>query len=227
MPVTEQMSEKIPIRVRKTDLVTLFPTFVWRTRLAPETYGPINERLGRFLDDLVSGKVVEIGSKFQTEQTLHLRPEMTELVELANGALSSVLEFLKVRHDGFDITGCWANIGAPGSPHKMHSHPNNFLSAVYYISAPEGGNSITFHDPRPQPAIIAPPHTEMIAANAGKADFKVADGDFVVFPAWLFHSVPVNRSQQKRISIAFNFMFRDFERTMSPPQWTGRLSLDE
>ena len=152
---------------------------------------------------------------------------MAELVEFANGAVSSVLDFLKVQHDGFDITGCWANIGAPGSPHKMHSHPNNFLSAVYYVCAPEGGNSITFHDPRPQPAIIAPPRTEMVAANAGKADLKVADGDFVVFPAWLFHSVSVNTSRQKRISIAFNFMFRDFERTMSPPRWTGRLSLDE
>lgn len=221
------MSAKIPIHVRKTDLVTLFPTFVWRTRLAPETYTPINERLGNFLESLLTDKTVDVGSKFQTEQTLHNRPEMSELVEFVGGAVNSVLEFLKVRHDGFNITGCWANVGAPGSPHKMHSHPNNFLSAVYYVSAPEGGNAISFHDPRPQPAIIAPPHLEMVAANASKADLKVEEGDLVIFPAWLFHSVPINRSRQNRISIAFNFMFRNFEQTMSPPQWTGRLGLEE
>jgi uncharacterized protein (TIGR02466 family) len=221
------MPDTIPIHVRKTDLVTLFPTFVWRTRLAPETYLPINQRLRGFLESLVAAEVVEPGSKFQTEQTLHRRPEMTELVEFVNGAVDSVLDFLKVRHEGFSITGCWANIGAPGSPHKMHSHPNNFLSAVYYVAAPQGGNSITFHDPRPQPAIIAPPHLEMVAANAGKADLKVEEGDLVVFPAWLFHSVPLNRGRSNRISIAFNFMFRDFEQTMSPPQWTGRLGLQD
>ena len=31
------MEAPVPISVRKTDLVTLFPTFVWRTQLAEET----------------------------------------------------------------------------------------------------------------------------------------------------------------------------------------------
>jgi len=221
------MAERIPIRIQKTDAVTLFPTFVWRTRLAPVTSEPLNRELQDLLDKLLGGRELSFGEKLQTEQTLHLRPEMSVLVELANGAVESILDFLKVEHAGFAITGCWANVGAPGSPHKMHSHPNNFLSGVYYVRAPEGGNAISFHDPRPQPAIIAPPRTEMGPANAAKADLKVEEGDLVIFPAWLFHSVPINRGHENRVSVAFNFMFRDFDRLMSPPQWTGRVKLPE
>jgi uncharacterized protein (TIGR02466 family) len=221
------METPVPISVRKTDLVTLFPTFVWRTQLAEETYVPINQGLMSLLEQLVGDTSLAHGAKLQTEQTLHLRPEMAPLVRIANGAVESVLDFLKVQHEGFKITGCWANLGAPGSPHKMHSHPNNFLSGVYYVAAPEGGNSITFHDPRPQPAIIAPPKSEMVAANAGKADLKVTAGDLVIFPAWLFHSVSENRSSANRVSIAFNFMFTHFEDLMSPPQWKGRVNVSE
>jgi len=221
------MAERIPIRIQKTDAVTLFPTFVWRTRLAPVTSEPLNRELQDLLDKLLGGRELSFGEKLQTEQTLHLRPEMSVLVELASGAVESILDFLKVEHAGFAITGCWANVGAPGSPHKMHSHPNNFLSGVYYVRAPEGGNAISFHDPRPQPAIIAPPRTEMGPANAAKADLKVEEGDLVIFPAWLFHSVPINRGHENRVSVAFNFMFRDFDRLMSPPQWTGRVKLPE
>jgi len=221
------MTEGIPIRVEKTDAITLFPTFVWRTRLASETAGPVNRDLLALLDRLMEGRELAAGEKLQTEQTLHLRPEMSVLVEIANGAVTSILEFLKVEHAGFSITGCWANVGAPGSPHKMHSHPNNFLSGVYYVRAPAGGNSISFHDPRSQPAIIAPPRSEMGPVNAAKADLKVETGDLVIFPAWLFHSVPINRSRENRVSVAFNFMFRDFDRLMSPPQWSGRVKLAE
>ncbi|MCI0429810.1 MAG: 2OG-Fe(II) oxygenase family protein [Rhodospirillales bacterium] len=46
----------------------------------------------------------------------------------------------------------------------------------------------------------------------------VVEGRFVLFPAWLAHSVPVNRTQGERISISFNAMVSDFE-DMSKPVW--------
>jgi uncharacterized protein (TIGR02466 family) len=218
------MSEsQIQLRPRASDLVSLFPTHLWRTRLDPATSDPFNRDVTAYLEGLTGGFPTEAGAKVQTEQNLHLAPELSPLIDFANGAVGSVLDFLKAAHQGFLITGCWANIGAPGSPHKRHSHPNNFLSGVYYVTAPAGGDVITFHDPRPQPSIISPPPRELVAANAGKADLKVAAGDLVLFPAWLFHSVPTNRGAGHRISIAFNFMFRHFEETMSPPRWKGQV----
>lgn len=221
------MSEHEPgLRAQASNLIGLFPTNLWRTRLDPATSEPFNRRMVDYLRRLTGEFPAEAGAKVQTEQDLHRAAELAPLVTFANEAVASVLDFLKAEHSGFAITGCWANIGAPGSPHKRHSHPNNFLSGVYYVEVPAGGDVITFHDPRPQPAIISPPPRELVAANAGKVDLKVAAGDFVLFPSWLFHSVPANRGAGHRISIAFNFMFRHFEEAMSPPRWQGQVPVE-
>ena len=147
------MSEHIRLRFRKNDVLSLFPTFVWRSQLAEETYRPINRQLVELLGRLTAGLDAAPGAKLQTEQHLDRLPEMAELNQVMAQAVDSILDFLKIEHDGFVTTGCWANIGTQGSPHKMHSHPNNFLSAVYYVTAPLGGNVISFHDPRPQRAV--------------------------------------------------------------------------
>lgn len=43
----------------------------------------------------------------------------------------------------------------------------------------------------------------------------------MIFPAWLVHSVPMNTSDEFRISISFNVMFSDFAKTVAKPKWTG------
>jgi len=44
-----------------------------------------------------------------------------------------------------------------------------------------------------------------------------------MFPAYLSHSVPANRTNEERISIAFNAMFTDVAETMAAPLWKGTL----
>ena len=52
---------------------------------------------------------------------------------------------------------------------------------------------------------------------------QVKPGRIVLFPAWLSHSVPANRTKEERISIAFNAMFSDIAESMSAPLWKGTL----
>jgi hypothetical protein len=47
----------------------------------------------------------------------------------------------------------------------------------------------------------------------------------VVFPAWLVHGVPANRSDRDRISMSFNVMFPQFTEIMSPPKWKPSVRL--
>ncbi|WP_053064262.1 TIGR02466 family protein [Caballeronia mineralivorans] len=110
---------------------------------------------------------------------------------------------------------------APGAAHVMHSHPNNFLSGVYYVQVPLGANMINFHDPRPQTAIIRPPVIELTAYNNDQTVMCVDDGTLLVFPAWLPHSVSSNGGKERRISVSFNVMFVAYEETMSPPLRSG------
>ncbi len=132
-----------------------------------------------------------------------------------------VLSFLKIGSQAFEITGCWANVHGRGASHGVHSHPNNFLSGVYYVQTQEGADTINFHDPRVQTAIIRPPVTQLTADNTDQVVVRVRNGTLLLFPAWLPHSVDPNRSDPERTSISFNIMFSAYSATMSPPLWGG------
>jgi uncharacterized protein (TIGR02466 family) len=101
----------------------------------------------------------------------------------------------------------------------MHSHPNNFLSGVYYVQTQPGADTINFHDPRVQTGIIRPPVTELTAHNTDQVVVRVNNGTLLMFPAFLQHSVDRNASTATRISVSFNIMFSGFTENLSKPLW--------
>jgi len=210
--------------VESTDTVPLFPTFVYRTQLKEAAFQRINAGIRRKLAELTSAAPpLARGSKWQTEQRLHELPEFAELMSVVEGASHGVLDWLRVMHSGIRITGCWANVSAPGAEHKLHNHPNNYLSGVYYVQADEGARHITFEDPRPQSNILTPQVSETLEHNAGAIHLGVREGLLVLVPSWLEHCVPSNDSARDRISIAVNVMFEQFAERMARPKWEGNV----
>jgi uncharacterized protein (TIGR02466 family) len=202
------------------DVVRLFPTFVWQSRLDPACYQPLNRDLLAYIETLTrAGSGTRTGGAWQSGHALQEKSECAALIPHIEAAVSSVLAFIKVADAPFRITGCWVNVLDRGAVHAMHSHPNNFLSGVYYVQTQEGADAISFHDPRPQTAVIRPPVIELTAYNTDQVVVKVSDGTLLVFPAWLPHSVSVNTSARPRISVSFNAMFTAYDATMSPPLW--------
>ena len=130
-----------------------------------------------------------------------------------------VLDYLRIGEVAFEITGCWANVNAPGVAHRMHSHPNNFLSGVYYVRVPRGGDTINFHDPRSQTGILRPPVVELSADNTDQVVVLVGEGTVLLFPAWLPHSVDANRGDRDRISVSFNVMLSRYAAELGKPLW--------
>ncbi len=206
----------------KTQLMTLFPTFVWSHDLAAAEAGPLNDQLAASIERLIAPRPEILpGQTWQTHHDLHERPEFAALVRIIVGATRGVLEFLQAEPDPFEITGCWANVNPQGAHHNAHSHPNNFLSGVYYVRSGAGADSIRFTDPRPQTLQVSPRYRERGPTNAYEAFVNVPEGRLVIFPAWLSHSVPTNVSGRDRMSVSFNIMFSDFARTQARPKWQG------
>jgi uncharacterized protein (TIGR02466 family) len=200
--------EGTALEVERTRRHALFPTFVWQTRLTDEATRELNVPMLARLDALRAGlPPLAPGRNFQSEQNLHEDPAFAGFMSLVRGALDGVLDFLKVEPREMLITGCWANVGAPGATHTPHTHPNNFLSGVYYLSAPTGGNRITFDDPRPHTFVLSPMVSEITLENSSFINVTVAEGCLLLFPAWLQHRVHENRSAVERVSVAFNAMF--------------------
>ncbi|MGD8482759.1 MAG: TIGR02466 family protein, partial [Gammaproteobacteria bacterium] len=163
--------------------------------------------------------------KWQTDQRLHTMAELKEFVDLVLGLCRHVLDADGIRYRGLEITGCWANVGFSGSGHRPHAHPNNYFSGVYYVSAPPGGNTINFFDPRPQAGVMVPPSEQVSPMVAQKMTLDVKAGSLIFFPSWLYHSVDDNRSAEERISVAFNAMFLPYVEEMSAPNWEGNLKV--
>src|SRR6266513_2043020 len=133
--------------------------------------------------------------------------------------IEAVLRFLRIGCAACDITGCWATVLARGAAHKAHSHPNNFLSGVYYVRTRPGSDAINFHDPRTQAGVIRPPVVELTAENTDQVVVRVTNGTLLMFPSYLEHSVDANASEEERISVSFNVMFSSFTEKLSKPLW--------
>lgn len=200
-----------------SEAIPLFPTFVWKTQLTPDVTQSMNDRIGRVLKTMSPDP--ERGQAWQSRHGLHELEEFAELIEYISDSTTTALEFLKSGYQKFEVTACWATVNAPGRGHSKHTHPNSFLSGVYYVQTQSGADTINFHDPRVQPALIRPPVTELVAANADQAVITVADGTLLLFPSWLEHSVDVNASERMRISLSFNSMFSDYTSQLCKPLW--------
>ncbi len=203
-----------------SDVIPMFPTLVWKILLKAGLRDAIEARilatLERIRRDLPK---LEPGHGWQSERTLHEREELQDLVSCVGNAAKSILRFLRIGYEVFEITGCWATVLAKGAIHKAHSHPNNFLSGVYYIRTRPGADTINFHDPRNQTSVIRPPVGELTAENTDQVVVRVTNGTLLMFPSYLEHSVDGNMSEEERISISFNIMFSSFTENLSKPLW--------
>jgi uncharacterized protein (TIGR02466 family) len=214
------MTAQTAQRFQTSDVVRMFPTFVWKAQLALAAYEPLNESIMRTLAEIGAPLAgLKPAESWQSEHGLHELDGFRAVADCIKDAAESVLAYVKVGHAGVAITGCWANLNAPGAGHRVHNHPNNYLSGVYYVRTQEGADSICFLDPRPQTGIVRPPVTELTADNTEQVVITVKDGMLLMFPAWLQHGVDPNRSDRLRVSLGFNVMFSAYAETMARPSW--------
>jgi len=203
-----------------SDVIPMFPTLVWRIELETQLREAIGARVLATLAHLRRDlPPLAPGHGWQSVQSLHELDEFRDLVSCVHRVVPGILRFLRIGYDAYEITACWATILPRGAAHKMHLHPNNFLSGVYYVRTHSGADTINFHDPRNQSGIIRPPVIELTAENTDQVVVRVKDGTMLVFPAYLQHSVDASASEEERISISFNIMFSSFTENLSKPLW--------
>ena len=206
--------------IEASDVIPMFPTLVWKILLEAELRSAIDAKILAALEGIRRGLPrLEAGQGWQSEQTLHAREEFLDLAACVGNAARSVLRFLRIGDQAVEITGCWATVLARGAAHKAHSHPNNFLSSVYYVRTRPGSDAINFHDPRTQAGVIRPPVVELTAENTDQVVVRVTNGTLLMFPSYLEHSVDANVNEEERISVSFNVMFSSFTEKLSKPLW--------
>lgn len=107
------------------------------------------------------------------------------------------------------ITQSWISDTAKEGHHVGHNHDNSLFSAILYISVPENGCINFLHKSRLFETFnfLTPYHKET-PYNSTMTKLYVKDGDFVIFPSWLTHSVDVNQSDKNRMVLAANYFIK-------------------
>ena len=98
----------------------------------------------------------------------------------------------------------WSIINKKGSFNIQHNHANAYLSSAYYVRYPEKSGSIKFFDPREQKNIRYPKIKNYTDISAVITEITPKEGDLLIFPSYLYHSVGENLSKDDRIIVSFN-----------------------
>lgn len=88
----------------------------------------------------------------------------------------------------------WGHIHDKNMSTNQHNHNTYFASAVCYLSVPDGSGSLVFV-----------PKVNPYNESTFKCEFAPKKGRYYMFPSYLDHFVTRNNSEEKRISISFNF----------------------
>jgi uncharacterized protein (TIGR02466 family) len=186
-------------------IASFFPTLVSLVAYpeAGRFHPPARTRIQALHD---SGEGLRKPGQWQSGPLLHRDPVFQDFARFALKAAADRFEALKYRPTTVGFTGMWANVNTPGYAHPAHAHSNNFLSGVYYVTAPEGAGGLVFLDPRKQHQVLVPALAEITPMNSTAARLAPAEGQMILFPSWLEHYTEENRSAVPRVSIAFNLM---------------------
>src|SRR5688572_9411229 len=185
--------------------LSLFPTPI--SRIDYERAATFNPRARTRIAEMErSGTGTRTPGQWQSGPNLHEDPVFQEFMQFVLQAVGERFAALQYQPSPVAITGLWANVNEPGHSHRIHAHSNNFISGVYYVTAPEKAGGLVFHDPRKQNQVLLPAVTAPSEMNSTVATVSAVEGQALLFPSWLEHYTETNQSQTARISIAFNLM---------------------
>ena len=114
---------------------------------------------------------------------------------------------------GFDLQGkklkCnafWINILPEGGTHSSHIHPHSVISGTTYVSMPDGTSALKLEDPRLAMMMMSPLRKKDAAEALQPFVYvKPEVGEMLLWESWLRHEVPMNMSEEERISVSFNY----------------------
>ena len=102
----------------------------------------------------------------------------------------------------------WTNINGPGCHNVKHQHPQCNFAGVLWIKVPPKSGNLVFESPHSFTSFTEINcYTDKFRKNTNSYltySYRPTEGEIVIFPSFLPHSVLKNQSNQDRISYSFN-----------------------
>lgn len=103
----------------------------------------------------------------------------------------------------------WLTYKRPGQFHKAHTHPNTLLAGVFYYDTQENDAALCFSKEARsynrsylEPSLL--PDYQEYPYSQEEIYFKPQRNNFIIFPSYLTHGVPPNRTNRVRKALGVN-----------------------
>ena len=181
----------------KDELLQIFPTPILITKYE-----------GSLVDELKHINTLDwieqkANSNFKSKDTYLL--EHKQFKNIKNFIYESLNKFTKnisQSDQRLVVTQCWLNKNPKGSKHHEHVHPNSIISGVFYFKQDPKLPPISFSKSIQHAMKLDPKKYNNL--NSETFLLPCTDGELILFPSNLKHSVPVNMGDEPRISMSFN-----------------------
>ena len=185
---------------KQPELIQLFPKPV----LISKYHKDFSKELEyvKSLEHKLNEKSQKEYAKQSTNTFLLDEPELASIREFIEAYLKFYVHNVLECTDELVITQAWSNICEKGKKHHEHVHPNSIVSGVFYFQINENLPPIEFRNPNTHSFNL----NIQKQNNFNSATFLLPlnSGELILFPSNLTHSVPENKADLPRISLAFN-----------------------
>lgn len=199
-----------------SEIITLFPTRLYRAAIAePEILDEVEICCRTLAEDDEAGR--EWSRKngypgYTSYASLDDLPwrfpafkALAKLISQHVATFAKTLEF-DLGKGKLVMDGLWVNVLPQGGFHAAHIHPHSVISGTYYVALPKGASALRLEDPRHAMMMAAPPKKSKAAReNQCFVSIEPEPGTLLLWESWLRHDVPINRAEDERISVSFNY----------------------
>jgi uncharacterized protein (TIGR02466 family) len=116
---------------------------------------------------------------------------------------------MRYRYNELQFAQSWLTYKKPGQIHKAHTHPNTLLAGVFYYDVQEGDAAIcfskevkSFNRSYFEPSLEDDYQNHIFSQE--EIYYVPKKNDFIIFPSWLTHGVPPNKTNRIRKALGVN-----------------------
>lgn len=141
-------------------------------------------------------------------RNLALQPEFSGFMSFIKDQAKQFLELQGYNSDAINWRPyLFANSFKQGSNHPKHVHTQCTISGIYYLKTPPGSSAIRFYPNQPFKDFFDYMFSRRTDDNwysMPNTTYHPYPGLLLLWPAWLYHEVPPNQSEEPRTSFVFN-----------------------
>lgn len=116
---------------------------------------------------------------------------------------------MRYRYEKLEFAQSWLTYKQPGQFHKAHTHPNTLLAGVFYYDVQPNDASIVFSKEVKsfnrsyfEPSLLDDYQNHPFSQE--ELYFTPQQNNFIIFPSYVTHGVPPNRTNRVRKALGVN-----------------------